>query len=160
MRLRAATWLFSCLLLAHPAYAQTSGDNAAIKAKLESAGVKFEVDDDGDFKSVYNYEEEGRTQLVFVSGKVNEIDGLVVREVFAPAAGVPDGGFSREQAQRLLTDSQDKILGAWEVSGSTLVFVVKLPDSASGAQFETAMDVAAAAADDMEIELTNGADEY
>ncbi|MHC9086236.1 hypothetical protein ACYX7E_14590 [Luteimonas sp. RIT-PG2_3] len=160
MRLRTATWLFSCLLLAHPAFAQDSGDNAAITAKLESVGVKFEVDGDGDFKSVYNYEDEGRTQLVFVSGKVNELEGIVVREVFSPAANVPDGGFTSAQALKLLADSQDKILGAWEVSGSTLLFVVKLPDNADGKAFETAMDVAAAAADDMEIALTNGADEY
>ncbi|MFM7378235.1 MAG: hypothetical protein ACKO1O_08935 [Erythrobacter sp.] len=42
--------------------------DASVERRLDSAGLKYEVDDDGDYKLTFNYSKEGRTQLVFVSG--------------------------------------------------------------------------------------------
>ena len=82
-------FLLACALVA-PA---THAADASVEARLDARGVKYVVDDDGDYKVTYNYEAEGRSQLVFVSGSTESVGGFKVREVFAPAAriGVPYG---------------------------------------------------------------------
>lgn len=38
-------------------------EDASVKVRLEARGVKYVVDDDGDFRVTYNYSKEKRTQL-------------------------------------------------------------------------------------------------
>ena len=83
-RLPAAATL-AVLLLAVPAQAEPAGD-PSVKRRLEAQSIKYAIDKDGDFKVTYNYRKEGRTQLVFVSGRTETVGGVPVREVFAPAA--------------------------------------------------------------------------
>ena len=49
-------------LLSLPAWADTS-----VAKRLDARGVTYTVDEDGDYKVIYNYADEGRTQLAFVS---------------------------------------------------------------------------------------------
>lgn len=79
-----------------------------------------------------------------------------MREVFSPAAPVPAGGFSADQADMLLRESQRNILGGWEIAGETLFYVIKLHDDADGARIEQALEIAAELADNMELQLTGG----
>lgn len=141
--------------LAPVAYAQ----DAAVKSRLDARGVKYEVDGDGDFKVTYNYSKEKRTQLVFVSGKTESVGGFKIREIFSPAARVGKDGINGTKALELLGESRKNKLGGWEMSGDVLYFVIKLPDSIDGAQLESAMDIAAETADDMEIELSGDRDD-
>ena len=134
--------------------------NALIEAHLAERGIEHVVDEDGDFQIVYAWAREERSQLVYVAGRSNQINGLVVREVFAPAARIPAGGLDAETANRLLLDSQRKVLGSWEASGDLLLYVIKLPENMDAATLETALGVAAETADNMEIELTGGKDEF
>ena len=76
-----------------------------------------------------------------------------VREVFSPAARVPDGGFDAPLSDMLLRDSQSNILGAWEIAGDVLFYVIKLHDDADGARIEQPLEAAAQLADDMELRL-------
>lgn len=147
----------SCCLLA---VAPLAHADASIERRLTERGVHFQKDDDGDYRVVYNYSKEGRTQLVFVSGSTETTDAFTVREVFAPAANVDDDHIDGAAALKLMTDSRHSKLGSWELNGRTLVYVIKLPDSVSAAELEDAMDMAATKADDMEIELSGGKDAY
>ncbi|MFZ9396675.1 MAG: YbjN domain-containing protein [Erythrobacter sp.] len=134
-------------------------EDASVAERLKARGLTYEVDGDGDFKMIYNYESEGRTQLVFVSGSTEEVNGLTIREVFSPAARVEQHRIDGAKALELLNKSGQTKLGAWEIRGDVVYFVVKVFDDLSAAQLEAVMDIAAETADDMEIQLTGGADE-
>ena len=149
--------LVALALLAGPASALAS--DASVKARLDARGIKHTVDDDGDYKVTYSYEKESRTQLVFVSGGTETVGGFQVREVFSPAARLEKDGVNGAKALELLAESRKNKLGSWETDGDVLLFVIKLPDSASAAELESAMDIAAQTADDMELELSGARDD-
>lgn len=149
-RLLAASMLLSGVVLSPVALA-----DASVQTRLDARGVKYEVDADGDYKVTYSYKSEGRTQLVFVSGKTESVGGFKVREVFAPAA---KDGISGAKAIELMGESRSNKIGSWELQGDVLYFVIKLPDSIDAAQLESAMDIAAQTADDMEIKLSGDED--
>lgn len=134
-------------------------EDGSVKSRLDSRGIKYEVDGDGDFKVTYNYSKEKRTQLVFVSGSTESVSGFTVREVFSPAARIGKDGINGAKALELLTESRKNKLGSWEIGGDVLYFVIKLPDDVSAAQLESAMDIAAETADDMEIKFSGDRDD-
>ena len=134
-------------------------EDGAVKSRLDARGVKYSVDDDGDFKVTYNYSKEKRTQLVFVSGSTETVGGFQIREIFSPAARVEKDGINGAKALELMAESRKNKLGGWELSGDILYFVIKLPDSMDGAQMESAMDIAAETADDMEIKFSGDRDD-
>lgn len=134
-------------------------EDAKVKARLEARGIKYEVDGDGDFKVTYNYSKEKRTQLVFVSGSTESVAGFTVREIFSPAARIGKDGINGAKALELLEESRKNKLGSWEIGGDVLYFVIKLPDSVSAAELESAMDIAAETADDMEIKFSGDRDD-
>ena len=134
--------------------------DASVAQRLETAGMKYEVDGDGDFKVTYSYSTEGRTQLVFVSGTTEIVSGLTIREVFAPAALIDKDAIDGAKALQLMRDSGQSKLGSWEIRGNILYFVIKVFDQITASELEAAMDIAAEVADDKEIELTSGRDDY
>lgn len=137
-----------------PAHA---GD-ASVGSRLDARGIKYEIDGDGDYKVVVSYKSEGRTQLVFVSGATESIQGLLVREVFSPAGKVRADAIAGK-ALELLNESRTLKIGAWEIAGDILYYVIKLPDSVDATQLEAAIDIAAETADNKEIELSGNKDE-
>lgn len=150
----------SALLAAAFAFAPAAqAEDASVKSRLDTQGIKYEVDQDGDFKVTYNYSKEGRTQLVFVSGKTESVGGFTIREVFSPAARVEKDGINGAKALELLAESRKNKFGSWEIGGDVLYFVIKLPDNVGAKQLEAAMDIAAETADDMEIEFSGDRDD-
>ncbi|GAA4798177.1 hypothetical protein [Lysobacter hankyongensis] len=150
----------SMLLVAAVAFAPAAqAEDASVKSRLDSQGIKYEVDQDGDYKVTYNYSKEGRTQLVFVSGKTESVAGFTIREVFSPAARVEKDGINGAKALEMLAESRKNKFGSWEIGGDVLYFVIKLPDNVSAKQLEAAMDIAAETADDMEIEFSGDRDD-
>jgi hypothetical protein len=146
----------SCCLFATPLAHAT---DASVETRLNERGLKFETDADGDYRSVYNYKDEGRTQLVYVGGSTETTGAFVVREVFAPAADVNGDKLDAAQLRELMAGNWRSKLGGWAIEGDTLIYLIKMPDDISAASLEAAMDMAAAAADDMELKLT-GKDTY
>lgn len=154
--MRLPILITTCLFCLATPLAQAS--DASVSARLDARGIKYKVDEDGDHYLTVSYKEEKRTQLVYVSGSTESIQGLVVREVFSPAGNVKNDKIA-EKALALLTDSRSQKIGAWEVAGDTLYYVIKLPDSVDAAQLEAAIDIAAEVADNKEIELSGDKDE-
>lgn len=148
--------LLGLILVSAPALAHAQ--DASVKRRLDDRGVKYQVDADGDFKVTYNYKSEGRTQLVFVSGGTESVGGFLVREVFSPAARVDQDGINGAKALELLKESSNNKLGSWEIRSDALYFVIKLPDSVNGGELESAMDIAAEIADNMEKEISGARD--
>lgn len=143
---------------AFSAAAQSRSD-ASVKTRLDARGLKYTIDGDGDFKVAYNYRKENRSQWVFVSGGTQAVGGFEIREVFSPAARVEEDGINGAKAIELLTESRSNKLGSWELQGNILYFVIKLPDNMDAAQLESAMDIAAQTADDMELEISGDRDD-
>ena len=148
--------LLAAILVALAAPPSTAGD-ASVPARLDARGIKYEIDGDGDYKVVVSYKAEHRTQLVFVSGATESIQGLLVREVFSPAGKVGADAIAGK-ALELLNENRTLKVGAWEVAGDVLYYVIKLPDNIDAAQLEAAIDIAAETADNKEIELSGNED--
>ena len=148
--------LLAAILVALAAPPSTAGD-ASVLARLDARGIKYEIDGDGDYRVVVSYKSENRTQLVFVSGATESIQGLLVREVFSPAGKVGADAIAGK-ALELLNENRTLKVGAWEVAGDVLYYVIKLPDNIDAAQLEAAIDIAAETADNKEIELSGNED--
>jgi hypothetical protein len=155
VRIAVSTSVLLAAVLAPVAQAE----DASVKSRLDAQGIKYEVDDDGDFKVTYNYSKEGRTQLVFVGGKTESVGGFTIREVFSPAARIEKDRINGAKALELLAESRKNKFGSWEIGGDVLYFVIKLPDTVNAKQLEAAMDIAAETADDMEIEFSGDRDD-
>lgn len=136
-----------------------AAEDASVARRLDSAGLKYEVDDDGDYKLTFNYSKEGRSQLVFVSGTTQEVSGLTIREVFSPAGRVEKDGIGGKAALELLSASGQMKMGSWEIRGDVLYFVIKVLDSATSSELSSLLDIAAETADDKEIELSGDRDD-
>lgn len=136
-----------------------AAEDASVAQRLEREGIKYEVDSDGDYKVLYNYKKEGRTQVVFVAGKTETVSGLAVREIFSPAGRVSADGIVGSKALELLEGSSKIKLGSWEIRGDVLYLVVKVLDSATAQELASITNVTAGTADDMEIELSGAKDE-
>ncbi|MGV8931539.1 MAG: hypothetical protein ACOH1R_05440 [Luteimonas sp.] len=157
-------FLIAIAVLLPTARAETAAgavrSDASVKARLDARGLKYVIDEDGDYRVTYSWKAEGRTQLVYVSGTAEEISGMKVREVFAPAANIGDKGLSAQDANALLRESRRNKLGSWEANSAHLMYVIKLPDSIDAATLEIAMDIAAELADNKEIEISGDVDEF
>ncbi len=153
MKTIAIAALLAVSTLAGPVGAQQTSD-ASVKVRLAASGIKYEIDGDGDYKVTYSYSKDNRTQLVFVSGATQTVGSFQIREIYSPAARVEKDSIMGSRAFELLKESRGNKIGSWEVSGDVLYFVIKLPESLSAAQLESAMDIASETADDMELELT------
>ena len=131
----------------------------ALEALLKAADIPYEVDEDGDYKIVYEWSKDKRSQLVYVSGTIEDLAGVKLYEIFSPAKLMKDTDIDPALARRLLGENATYKFGAWEISGKTLYFGGKVPAGVSAAHFETLVDVVAGTADDMEKELTPDKDD-
>lgn len=159
MNARLSLSLFALAGLSLVAAAPAAAEDASVAKRLDREGVKYQVDGDGDYKITYNYSKEGRTQLVFVSGKTETVSGLTVREVFSPAARVEKDGINGKMALDLLASSGQMKMGSWEIRGDVLYLVIKVLDSATAAELSSMLDIAAETADDKEIEISGDRDD-
>ena len=132
--------------------------DASVRQRLESRGMKYEIDKDGDFRVVLSIRGTKRTQQVFVSGGVQTIGSVAIRKVFSPAAVLSRNPVDGARALELLRDAATDKIGSWEIQGGVLYLVAKLPDSASAAELATVMDMLTALADDMEQKTSGTAD--
>ena len=132
-----------------------------VKRQLEELKYEFEVDEDGDYKLVFEVagSTEKRSQLVYVRSPIESYGALSVREIWSPGYKSKDKDFTAQVANRLLTATQDNKAGAWAKQGEYAVFVVRLPANAPAKELDDAIDLAIASADQMEAELTPGKDD-
>src|SRR5687768_15104826 len=132
-----------------------------IKRQLEELKYEFEVDEDGDFKLVFDVagSAEKRSQLVYVRTPVESYGALRVREIWSPGYKSKDKDFPASVANRLLIATHDNKAGAWAKQGEYAMFMVRLSANAPTKELDDAIDLAITSADQMEAELTPGKDE-
>ncbi|MDQ3205587.1 MAG: hypothetical protein M3Q40_03590 [Pseudomonadota bacterium] len=145
---------------ATPAFSQDAAEDAdpRIGKQLNALGYDHDIDDDGDYKLTFSFEND-RSQLVYVISKVETYGKHRVREIWSPAYRSDGEGFPPIVANRLLEDSQANKMGGWVKQGDMALFVVKIAADASDSELDDAVDYAVRVADEMESELTT-ADEF
>ena len=131
----------------------------SIEAQLDGLGYEYEVDEDNDFKLVFEIGDKGRSQIVYVLSAVETYGSHRVREVWSPAYRSETDSFPAPIANRLLEASHSAKMGGWVKQGRNAVFVVKIKSDASKEELDDALDLAMQLADEMENELTPGQDE-
>ena len=136
-----------------------AAEDKSVADRLDKEKLKYEVDRDGDYKLVYDYTAEGRTQIVFISGTIQTVAGLTIREVFAPAARIEKDGIDGDKALELMRESSQNKIGSWEIRGDVLYFVIKVPETMTAKELSAMTRIASEVADDMEIELSGDRDD-
>ena len=131
----------------------------AVASQLDALGTSYEIDEDGDYMMVFEAG-EGRSQLVYIRSPIYEYGAHTIREIWSPAYRAENGAFPALVANHLLEASNDTKLGAWTKQGEDAVVDVKDPGDASNEEIRDAMTAASEAADEMEIELTGGGDDF
>jgi len=138
-----------------------AGD-ARVRAALDELGVEYDIDPDGDYKVVFAFEDDGRSQVAFINSTTETLQMFEIREVWSPGFVSPRG-FKAKIANRLLQDSFEKKLGAWQTmlnkDGQIAVFSVKLAADADPASLMAILETVMTTADEMEKELL-GSDDF
>ncbi|MEO6518180.1 MAG: hypothetical protein ABIO17_04190 [Pseudoxanthomonas sp.] len=133
--------------------------DARIKSQLAELEYKYEVDEDNDFKLVFNVGDSKRSQIVYVRSPIETYGTHAVREIWSPGYVSPKDEFPAAVANQLLEASNEAKLGSWVKQGRNAIFVVKIAADASNEQLDDAIDLAVSLADEMEAELTPGKDD-
>ena len=152
---RFAPALLVLLACALPAKA---GD-PALEALLKAADMSYELDKDGDYKLVVEWKKEQRSQLVYISHEVDELDGLRLYNVFSPAHVFDDKEIDAALARRLLADNTKYKIGAWELAGKNLYYTSKIGTGLTADQLHGVIFTTGEVADNLELELSPAKDE-
>jgi hypothetical protein len=152
----ALAFAIALIFAASPALA---GDpDPAVKAQLDSLGVKYDIDSDGDYKVTFDLGND-RSQLVWIRSKTESYGSLKVREIWSPGYKYAGTELPVKIANRLLEHSHGLILGGWTKQKQFAMLAVKIPVSATPKHLRDAAEAAADAADEIEQELTPGKDD-
>lgn len=139
----------------------TQAEDNSVKRRLDAVGQKYEIDKDGDFKMTFTFNEDKRSQIVFVAGAPYEVaGGMQVRNVFAPLAKIDEDKIAGARAVELLKDNNTFKIGAYEVEGNIVLLSLKVPDSATPQQLQKAVQMAASVADEKEKAISGTRDTF
>ena len=156
--MRPTTLLLLLLLAVVPV---THAADPALEAKLKEAKLEYVIDGDGDYKIIYEWSQDQRSQVVFISGQPEGLEGVRLYSVFSPAKVLDEGeALDPALAARLLGENSTYKFGAWELAGRNLFFAGDIPSAASAADIATLVATLAGTADDLEIEISPGEDAY
>lgn len=141
--------------------AQAAPEDAdvGIKKQLDRSKVRYEIDEDGDFKVTYETS-DGRTQLAFVRSTTFDYGTLKVREVISAGYRSDSDLFPQDVANRMLEHNNEAKLGAWTKQGRMAVFTSKIPADASDKELVDAIEITVTLADELEKEFTGDKDEF
>lgn len=104
------------VVAAVPAAAQIGTKKEAdrrIAPLLEKADLKYEIDKDGDYKLINNFDDD-RSQLIFINSRTTKLGTLEIREIWS-VGYISDGVVPDEVLKDLLEENARVKLGGWEV---------------------------------------------
>jgi len=135
--------------------------DARVERLLTEVAAEYTVDEDGDFRLIYDIG-GGRSQLVWIPSGTADFGALEIRQIWS-IAHRSKGPLPAELANRLLDRNGAVILGAWlsEPAGDEIgvIFAVQVAAEANALSLRSAIHAVATTADAMEKELT-GQDEF
>ncbi len=144
-------------------FGQSVEPDSRIKNLLDQTSLKYEVDSDGDFKLLYEYD-DGRSHIVFVNSKTETYGGMEIREIWSVGYMTPDDGdsVSGKVSENLIRANSRAKLGAWQIQkmdGKEVgVFRAMVPADAGQDIILDTMKLVGITADEKESELLNSDD--
>ena len=154
------TTMLACLLLAAAGAANAGNPDTAVGKKLDAQGLKYEVDEDGDYKLLFETD-DGRSQIVWVRSPVETLGGMRIREVMSiggklgKAQEAGDLGAQAALTTGAMLKSSDQKLGGWVLkpSGDDSVFyyVAQIPADLDAGDLGVVARVVAKSADEFEV---------
>lgn len=127
-----------------------------VKRILDARGLKYEIDEDNDFR-VGNALPGERTHLVFINSNTSNYEDLEVREVWG-IASISEDAPEQEVAYDLLNENGLLKIGKWSVvesNGKAIVeFSVVIDADTDDTALITALLAVSRTADKMEKKLT------
>lgn len=168
MKIRIAV-LAGVLLLAM-GQAQAGEADASVGKKLAAQELKYEVDEDGDYKLLFGLDDD-RSQVVWVRSPVETLGGMRIREVLSIGGklGKPKGAEETGTQAALVKDAMLKSsaqkLGGWVLKASdddrVFYYVAQIPADLNAEDLETVARVVAQNGDEFEklFESMTDADE-
>lgn len=154
-------------------FAQIGDPEADIRVKsvLDQAGLKYDIDEDKDFKLVFITEKgdsatnvKERTQLVFINSKTMNFEELDVREVWSVAHEIKDGPVADTLLASLMKRNAQLKLGGWcyeeRESGYRVYFSIKISPNMPKEPLYSILTLVANQADELEKELTGETDKF
>ncbi|MCG8455215.1 MAG: hypothetical protein MI919_02970 [Holophagales bacterium] len=141
------------------AAAEKPAPDPRVREALEKLELVYEVDTDGDYRLVFEVDDE-RTQLVYVISTTEEYRNLEVREVWSFGYEAKGGNIPAPVANLLLEDTFDKKLGAWAKVGERAAFITRVPAEADPDTLYSTLLITLEVAEEMERRLTPDLDEF
>lgn len=134
--------------------------DSRVGAILDAEDMKYEIDDDGDYKLIFGLEND-RTQLVFINSQTDTFAGVEIREVWS--VGLKGSGqLSATVANELLERNAKYKVGGWQVinkDGQVLaLFTIVLSADADQSELVTVLNAVAIQADEIEKEFLKNDD--
>lgn len=142
---------------------KTQDADPRIRSILDELEVKYEIDDDFDFRLGFELE-GGRHQSAVIRSQTDEFLGIEIREIFSPAIH-SQGPFDARTANILLQENRRLKIGAWGVSAfeendsHIAVFTVKFAAELGAQEFQGVLNAVIRIADEMEQRLS-GRDDF
>jgi hypothetical protein len=162
--------LLSVVASVHAAVPAPATPDASVATQLDAAGLKYEIDDDGDYQLLFGGE-DGRSQAVWVRSVVETLGKMRIREVISvagPLAGLdtPEGiARAAAQLQAAMHDASENKLGGWVLKGkdaNVFYYVAQIPADTDGEDLRSVVESVARVADAFEarIEAADAKDTY
>ncbi len=136
------------------------GADPRIKALLDELELKYEVDEDNDFKLVFEVGDNGRSQIVWIRSKTETFRSLEIREIMSPGFVAEGGEIPHYVAIKLLEDNRSKKMGGWQKDGKYAIFVSHIGATLDAEALHNALIFTVEAADEMEEILTAEKDQF
>ncbi len=137
-----------------------SRGDSRVRTLLEKADLKYEVDEDGDFRLVFEWE-DGRSQLVFISSATSALDGLEIREVWS-VGYLSEDMMPAKIMKNLLEENAEVKLGAWQLlrmgEKDAGVFSAQIAADTDAKTLGTVLNAVSITADEKEKELMKSDD--
>jgi len=132
-----------------------------VEKLLKEAGLKYEIDEDGDFV-LGNQIDAKRTQLAWIMSRTSQLGHLEIREIWSIGYR-SKGPIPAKIAARLLEQNGQVKLGAWHIRKmgeyNVAVFAAQIAADTDATTLLLALHAVTTTADEMEKELT-GKDEF
>ena len=158
--------LFATTIFALPcqfASAQLAEHDSRVKDLLDGTDLKYEIDSDGDFKLLYEYD-DGRSHIVFVNSKTESYGGMEIREIWSVGYMTPDekATVPASVSENLVRANSLAKMGAWQVQKmddkEVGVFRAMVPANAGKDIVLDTMKLVGITADEKESELLSSDD--
>lgn len=123
-----------------------------IRTALDAEDWSYEVDDDGDYKLIVDFEDSDRSQLLWVRSRTYSVDGIEVREIWSPVYVNDDRKtVPPDIATWALRESWNLTVGSLASDDNgTVYFVAKIDADAPSSVLSSILRLAATTGDDLE----------